>query len=98
MRGGIFYKMKPAKKVEFIERVDRSLLGLDGLQIVVISDKTSGGRDSDKDDLNFEEIGKKCLNEINGEYIQNKYGLQPGIEFGNKLHEERIKWMIEYLK
>lgn len=98
MRGGIFYKMKPAKKVEFIERVDRSLLGLDGLQIVVISDKTSGGRDNDKNDLNFEEIGKKCLNEIDGEYIQNKYDLQPGIEFGNKLHEERIKWMIEYLK
>ena len=98
MRGGIFYKMKPAKKVEFIGRVDRSLLGLDGLQIVVISDKTSGGRDNDKDDLSFEEIGKKCLSEINGEYIQNKYGLQSGIEFGNKLHEERIKWMIEYLK
>lgn len=98
MRGGIFYKMKPAKKVEFIERVDRSLLGLDGLQIVVISDKTSGGRDNDKDDLSFEEIGKKCLSEINGEYIQNKYGLQSGIEFGNKLHEERIKWIREYLK
>ena len=40
MRGGIFNKMKTAKKVEFIERVDKSLLGLDGLQIVVISDNT----------------------------------------------------------
>lgn len=98
MRGGIFYKMKPSKKVEFIERVDKSLLGLDGLQIVVISDKTSGGRQMDKEDISFEEIGKKCLNEINGEYIQKKYGLEPGIEFGNKLHEERIKWMREYLK
>ena len=27
MRGGIFYKMRPAKKIEFIERVDKSLLG-----------------------------------------------------------------------
>ena len=98
MRGGIFYKMKPSTKVEFIERVDKSLLGLDGLQIVVICDKTSGGRPSNKEDINFEEIGKKCLNEINGEYIQNKYGLNQGIEFGNKLHEERIKWMKEYLK
>ena len=98
MRGGIFYKMKPSTKVEFIERVDKSLLGLDGLQIVVISDKTSGGRESNKDDISFEEIGTKCLIEINGEYIQNKYGLNPGIEFGNKLHEERIKWMKEYLK
>ena len=29
---------------------------------------------------------------INGEYIQKKYGLKPGIQFGNKLHEERIKY------
>ncbi|MBQ2836373.1 MAG: HD domain-containing protein [Clostridia bacterium] len=98
MRGGIFYKMKPSTKVEFVERVDKSLLGLDGLQIVVICDKTSGGRENNKDDISFEEIGKKCFNEINGQYIQNKYGLNPGIEFGNKLHEERIKWMKDYLK
>lgn len=98
MRGGIFYKMKPSTKVEFIERVSKSLLGLEGLQIVVICDKTSEGRPSNKEDINFEDIGKKCLNEIDGEYIQNKYGLNPGIEFGNKLHEERIKWMKEYLK
>ena len=93
MRGGIFYKMKPSTKVSFIERVDKSLLGLDGLQIVVISDKTSGGREANKEDINFEIVGKRCLNEINGEYIKNKYGLKPSIEFGNKLHEERIKWM-----
>jgi len=98
MRGGIFYRMKPSTKVEFIERVNKSLLGLDGLQIVVICDKTSGGRPSNKDDISFQYIGRKCLNEIDGKYIQNKYGLNPGIEFGNKLHEERIKWMNEYLK
>ena len=88
MRGGIFYKMKPAKRVEFIERVDKSLLGLDGLQIVVISDKTSGGRDNDINDINFETIGDLCLN-----YIKKKYGFLEGIQFGDKLHEERVKWM-----
>ena len=93
MRGGIFYKMKPSKKVDFIERVDKTLLGLDGLQIIVIADKTSGGRENNKENINFEDIGKCCLNEINGDYIKNKYGLEPDIEFGNKLHEERIKWM-----
>lgn len=96
MRGGIFYKMKPSKKVEFIERVDKSLLGLEGLQIVVICDKTSGGRASSQEDISFQYIGKKCLNEIDGEYIINKYDLNPGIEFGNRLHEERIKWMKKY--
>lgn len=98
MRGGIFYKMKPSKKVDFIERVDKSLLGLDGLQIVVICDKTSGGRENDIEDINFEKIGKECLNMINGEYIENKYQIKPGIEFGKKLHEERIKWMKNKLK
>ena len=59
MRGGIFYKMKPSKKVDFIQRVDKTLLGLEGLQIVVISDKTSGGRPTEKEYINFEKIGKK---------------------------------------
>ena len=93
MRGGIFYKMKPAKKVEFIERVDKSLLGLDGLQIVVISDKISGGRNNNIEDINFEKIGRECLNTINGEYIEKKYGIKPGIQFGEKLYQERVKWM-----
>lgn len=95
MRGGIFYKMKPAKKVDFIERVDKSILGLDGLQIVVTSDKMSGGRQNNPNDINFEKIGRECIDEINGEYIQNKYKLNPGIQFGNKLHEERIRWIKE---
>ena len=98
MRGGIFNKMKPSKKVDFIERVDKSLLGLDGLQIIVISDKTSGGRENNIEDINFEKIGKECLNTINGAYIKNKYSIKPGIEFGNKLHEERIKWIKSKLK
>lgn len=98
MRGGIFYKMKPSKKVEFIERVDKSLLGLDGLQIIVISDKTSGGRKENMEDINFETVGKQCLTEINGEHIKNKYNLEPGIQFGNKLHEERVKWMYRKVK
>lgn len=96
MRGGIFHKMKSAKKVDFIERVDKTLLGLDGMQIIVVSDKTSGGRPQSKEDVNFEIIGKQCLNEINGDYIKNKYGLEPGIELGNKLREERIKWIEDF--
>ncbi len=33
------------------------------------------------------------LKAIDGEYIINKYNLKPGIDFGKKLHEERVKWM-----
>jgi len=94
MRGGIFYKMKPSKKVDFIERVSKTILGLDGLQIVVYSDKLSS-RNVDEGSINFAEIGKRCLEEITGEVIAKKYNLKPGIAFGNKLHEERVKWLIE---
>lgn len=94
MRGGIFYKMKPAKKVDFIERVAKSQLGLDGLQIVVNSDKLSS-RNVDEGSINFKDIGEKCLTEINSRYIKDKFNIEQGIEFGNRLREERIKWMKE---
>lgn len=90
MRGGIFYKMKPSKKVEFVERIDKSILGLDGLQIIVNADN--------KNAVDFETVGRKCLEEINGEYIKQKYDLKEGIEFGNKLHEERVMWMKKHIE
>lgn len=92
MRGGIFYKMKPAKKVEFIERVDKSYLGLDGLQIVVNCDKTNNDT-IEKEQYNFVSIGRKCLKEVTAKKVAEKYKLKEGISLGNKLHEERIKWM-----
>ena len=92
MRGGIFYKMKPSKKVEFIERVAKSSIGLHGLQVVVYSDKLSS-RNVDSGSIDFETVGKECLEAVNGEFIKNKYNLHEGIEFGNKLHQERIEWM-----
>lgn len=95
MRGGIFNNMKPSKKVEFIERVDKSILGLEGLQIIVIADKTSGGRDYDINNIDFVKLGKECLNTINGKYIQNKYNLS-GIKLKEKLHQERINWIKSF--
>ena len=94
MRGGIFNKMKPSKKVEFIERVDKSYLGLDGLQIVVDCDK--GGRT--ENNLDFLSIGKKCLSEVTAKKVANKYNLKPGIALGKKLHEERVTWMKNLTK
>lgn len=94
MRGGAFQNMTPAKKVSFIERVDKSLLGLDGLQVVVYADRCRVGDGKIKNsEYNFSKIGKQMLNEVNGEYIESKFKIKPGIEFGKKLHEERVKWM-----
>lgn len=88
MRGGIFYKMKPSKQVQFLEKVSKSYLGLDGLQLVVNADK--GTRETAND---FATVGKRMLQEINGEYIFNKYGKLDGVQVKQKLYEERIKWI-----
>lgn len=85
--------MKASTKVTFIERVSKSMLGLDGLQIIAICDKTQKS-----DIINFKEIGEKCLTEIDGAYIKNKYGLTEGLMLKSKLHEERVKWMKDYIR
>ena len=88
MRGGIFYKMKPSKQVQFLEKVSKSYLGLDGLQLVVNADKGTRGEAND-----FATIGKKLLKEVDGEYIFNKYSKLDGLEIKQKLYEERVRWM-----
>lgn len=97
MKGGIFNQMTIAKKVSFIEKIDKSALDLKGLQMVVYSDR-SRSFENDKNEIkdkqyDFYSIGTKMLKAIDGEYIINKYNIKPGIEFGRKLHEERIKWL-----
>ena len=94
MRGGIFNKMKPSKKVDFIERVDKSYLGLEGLQIVVNCDKGERA----KDDLDFLSIGKKCLKSVTAEQVSKKYNIEPGVALGKKLRKERIMWMKNLTK
>ena len=92
MRGGIFYKMKPSTKVDFIERVSKTKLGLDGLQLIVNADKLSGGR-TPQGNFHFVDIGKKCLEEVNGDFIKQKYNIKEGIEFYKILRQERIEWI-----
>ena len=45
------------------------------------------------DDIIFDVLGKKCMKEINGSYIINKYNLKDGMQIKQKLHEERINWL-----
>lgn len=96
MRGGIFYKMKPSKKVDFIERVAKSTIGLQGLQIVVYADKLSS-RNIDSGSIDFETVGKKCLETVNGKTIKHKYNIEDGIKFKEVLHQERVKWIKNFV-
>ena len=83
------------KKVTFLERVDKSKLGLDGLQKVVYSDRARHGEENiENGEYNFATIGKKMIKEIDGKYLKKKYeNIMQGREFGQKLHEERVKWL-----
>lgn len=95
MKGGIFAKMSEAKQVQFIERVAKTKLGLEGLQIVVIADKQST-RDTKTEEISFASIGKKCLQEVNGQVIKEEYPTLEGEEFKQKLHHKRVEWMKRY--
>lgn len=87
--------MTSEKQVSFIERVSKSILGIEGLQIVVYCDRNRFGElsEEEKRQCSFLNIGKKLLTEIDGDYIKKKYNIESGIEFGNKLHEERINFI-----
>ena len=91
MKGGKFNEMTPKKQVEFIEKVGDTLLGLDGMKIVVMCDKYRNGKYPE--DIVFDKIGKECIKEINGRYIMEKYDLKEGIRIKEKLHQERINYI-----
>ena len=96
MKGGIFNKMTPKKQVDFIERVSKSYLGLDGMKIVVLCDKW---REKEiPKDIIFDKIGKECIKEINGEYVKEKYNIKNMKDIGDILRKERIEWIKKNVK
>lgn len=97
MKGGIFSKMTISKKVQFIERVNKTILGLGGLQIVVIADKCSS-RNTKLTSITFATIGKQCMQQIKGDTILEKYPQLKGKKLAQKLHQERVIWMKEKLE
>lgn len=89
MRGGIFDKMTIPKKVSFIERINKTILGLDGLQIIVDADNMSEDLNKNK----FDALGCEVINCINGNQVMQKYGITDGIQIANKLHEVRVSYL-----
>ena len=89
MRGGIFDKMTPPKKVSFIERVNNTILGLDGLQIIVDADNML--EDSNKNQ--FANLGHEVINCTNGNKIMKQYGIFEGREIANRIHETRVMYL-----
>ena len=96
MLGGIFEQMTPKKQVDFITRVSKSMIGLDGMKVVVLCDRARGGRTPEE--VKFDVIGKEMLNQINGEYIKRKYDIKNEKDIGELLRQERIEWLKKNIK
>jgi tRNA nucleotidyltransferase (CCA-adding enzyme) len=90
MKAGIFEKMTEPKQLDLIEEASKSVLGLDGLKIVVMCDKERNGIFPN---VNFDKIGKQMLKNITGDFIKTKYKIEDGIQIKNRLREERIKYL-----
>ncbi|MCI8362059.1 MAG: HD domain-containing protein [Clostridia bacterium] len=87
MRGGIFNKMTPTKQVDFITNVSKSMLGLDGMKIVVTCDRW---REEQPKDIKFDILGKQILKKVDGDFIKRKYNIR-NEQIGEKLRQERIE-------
>ena len=96
MLGGIFNKMTPKKQIDFITRVSKSKLGLEGMKIVVLCDIWRN--DEMPEDIVFDKIGKECITKINGEYIKQKYNIKEMKDIGDLLRKERIEWIKKNVK
>ena len=95
MRAGIFWKLRPGKKVELIEKISKTILGIDGMEIVVKCDKMRTENDLENT-IEFSKISKAMLKEIDGKYIKEKHNINEGRKFSEILHKERIKWILNY--
>lgn len=65
MIGGMYDEIRTAKKVDLIDRVYRTSLGIEGLEIIVNSDKHPEKK------IEFAEIGKYIMENINGKEMVN---------------------------
>ena len=100
MKAGIFEQMTPKKQVELIENVAKSMLGLDGLKIVVACDKARQGKDvlQKQKEIIFDSLGKELLQKVNGDRMKEKYPELTGEKFKQKLYQERVQWLKDFYK
>ena len=42
---------------------------------------------------NLHGLGEKLMNEVNGDVIKEKFGIEEGIKLKHKLHEQRVDFI-----
>lgn len=66
------------------------------MKIVVLCDRWR--EEEIPKEIVFDEIGKECINKINGEYIKQKYNIKEMKDIGDLLRKERIEWIKKNVK
>ena len=89
MKAGIFNEMRVSKKVDFIERLSKAAIGLDGIEILANADNTKNT------EIRFAEIGKEMLEKVNAKEYPKEMDYNIIKE---KLRRDRIDWLNEKLK
>lgn len=89
MRAGMFCELRTSKKVDFIVKNDRTILGLRGLEVIANCDKVHEQR------IEFSKLGEQMFQEVNGMTIDlQNLSIQ---QINEKLRKARIDWMIKHL-
>jgi tRNA nucleotidyltransferase (CCA-adding enzyme) len=89
MKASRFNEMKNSTKVDFIERIAKSILGLKGLEIITSCDI------DDKERIKFADLGLTMLKEVNGQSFPEE---REYIKLKDKIRQARINWIKENLK
>lgn len=89
MLGGKFKELKAGTKVDFIQRVHKSSLGLEALEIIVNADKHP------QEKIEFAQLGKEIMENINGKEMTNitDYNI-----LKDKVRQKRIRYLNEKLE
>lgn len=84
MRAGIFNEMRIPTKVDFIERIAKSAIGLKGMEILANADNTKAKP------LRFAEAGEEMLEKVNAKNYPKDIEYKVLKE---RLRKERIEWL-----
>lgn len=85
MNAGRYDEMKTSTKVDFLARISKTYLGLEGLELIVNVDKNRAFP------ILFAEIGRKMLEEVKAKKMtEDDY-----VKIKEMLRQERIKWLKE---
>lgn len=87
MRASRFNEMRPSKKVDLLNSMHKTKLGLEGLEIIVNSDKDRG-----ENEIKFAKLGEDMIKKVNGKDIEDKRDFEKVKEI---IRQRRIEWIKE---